>query len=236
VSDRPEFAEAVASLSAAYDNQTSICAPFLTALPVTGAAISVLDKAFGFETVCATDPAAARIDELQLDLGEGPCWDALSSRQPVLTPDIQGDKRGLWPILAEAIRDDPVRALHAFPLVVGTLDIGAVDLYSPQSGTLTTDQIGDAQTLATIAARQVLLRALASRKRGPEDEDEEERPYSRRVVHQATGMALVQLNVSAADALLIIRGHAYANNRSVLDIARDIVDRQLDFSGERRET
>jgi hypothetical protein len=49
-------------------------------------------------------------------------------------------------------------------------------------------------------------------------------------------MALVQLNVSAADALLIIRGHAYANNRSVLDIARDIVDRQLDFSGERRET
>jgi hypothetical protein len=154
----------------------------------------------------------------------------------VLIPDIQGDKRGLWPILAEAIRDDPVRALHAFPLVVGTLDIGAVDLYSPQRGTLTTDQIGDAQTLATIAARQVLLRALASRNRGPEDEDEEERPYSRRVVHQATGMALVQLNVSAADALLIIRGHAYANNRSVLDIARDIVDRQLDFSGERRET
>jgi GAF domain-containing protein len=236
VSDRPEFAEAVASLSAAYDNQTSICAPFLTALPVTGAAISMLDKAFGFETVCATDPVAARLDELQLDLGEGPCWDALSSRQPVLNPDIQGDKRGLWPILAEAIRDDPVRALHAFPLRVGTLDIGAVDLYSPQRGTLTTDQIGDAQTLATIAARQVLLRALASRKRGPEDVYEDERPYSRRVVHQATGMALVQLDVSAADALLIIRGHAYANNRSVLDIARDIVDRQMDFSGERRET
>lgn len=236
MSDRPEFAEAVASLSDAYDNQTSICAPFLTALPVTGAAISVLDKAFGFETVCATDPVAARLDELQLDLGEGPCWDALSSRQPVLNPDIQGDTRGLWPILAEAIRDDPVRALHAFPLVVGTLNIGAVDLYSPQRGTLTTDQIGDAQTLATLAARQVLRRALASRKRGHEDEEEDGRPYSRRVVHQATGMALAQLNVSAADALLIIRGHAYANNRSVLDIARDIVDRQWDFSDERRET
>jgi Response regulator with putative antiterminator output domain len=231
VPDQSAFDDAVASMSAAFDTHGSLCQPFVTALPVAGAAISVLDRAFGFETVCASDSQAARLDELQLDLGEGPCWDALCSRKPVLNPDIQGDTRGLWPILAEAIRSDPVGSLHSFPLVIGSLDIGAVDLYSPRRCTLTADEIIDAEALATIAARQVLRRALASR----DSQSDADRPFSRRVVHQATGMVLVQLGVSASDALLIIRGHAYANNRPVIDVARDIVERRLDLSTEDHE-
>jgi hypothetical protein len=39
-------------------------------------------------TLCATDGVAARIEELQLDLGEGPCWVAMDSRVPVLLPDV----------------------------------------------------------------------------------------------------------------------------------------------------
>jgi hypothetical protein len=46
-------------------------------------------------------------------------------------------------------------------------------------------------------------------------------------VHQASGMVAVQLGVSVADAEARLRAHAYAVNRSVVDVARDIVARRL---------
>ena len=197
---------------------------------MTGAAISVLDKAFGFETVCATDPVAARLDELQLDLGEGPCWDALSSRQPVLNPDIQGDTRGLWPILAEAIAT--IRSERC----TRSRSLSALSTLAPSTSTRHSAELSrpTRSAMRRLWPPSRLGRCSVARS-PPGDGLPRTRTRTvgtpRRVVHQATGMALVQLNVSAADALLIIRGHAYANSRSVLDTARDIVDRQLDFSG-----
>ena len=55
--------------------------PFVAFLPVTGAAVSTLGDVLGSETLSASDAHAARLDEVQFDLGEGPCWDALRSAQ-----------------------------------------------------------------------------------------------------------------------------------------------------------
>jgi AmiR/NasT family two-component response regulator len=51
-------------------------------------------------------------------------------------------------------------------------------------------------------------------------------------VHQATGMVMVQLSVDAADAFLALRAHAFATDRSLLDVAIDVVERRLRFSPE----
>lgn len=226
--DRPEFAAAVEELSLAHERETSLCGPFLRVLPITGAAISTIGVPFGSETVCASDARAARLDELQFDLGEGPSWDSLSTRNPVLVSDIRSAARPAWPALLKAIGDLEVRAVYAFPMVVGSLNIGAVDLYSMNPGGLTEAQVLDAVTLAGVAARQVLRRALSAQAQqsNPGDDD----GHSRRVVHQATGIVLAQLDVSATDALLIIHGHAFSNGRTVKDVAADVVTRRLDFS------
>lgn len=226
--DRLDFGAAVEELSRAHERQTSLFRPFLRVLPVTGAAISTLGDPFGTETVCASDRHAARLDELQFDLGEGPCWDSLSLRRPVLVTDIRRSTTPAWPALLEAIDDVDVRAVYAFPMMVGSLSIGAVDLYSRKPGTLSETQVLDAAMLTSVAARQVLRRALAAQTLKTDAADDE--GYSRRVVHQATGMVLAQLNVSAADALLIIHGHAFSNGRTVREIATDVVTRRMDFS------
>lgn len=227
-----EFKAAVTALSSALELNTSLCAPFLDVLPVDGAGISTLGVPFGSETVCATDPLAARLDELQMDLGEGPCWLAKRSRRPVLMSDIRNRSTQAWPIFAEAIRDENVGGMYAFPLVIGSLCIGAVGLFSTRPGVLTDDQVADANQLSGIAARQVLRRSLSARE--PRSDYDGRGPglpeHSRRVIHQATGMVLVQLGVSAADALLIIRGHAFAHARSVRDVATDIVERRLNLA------
>lgn len=225
------FATAAAALSSALERKTSLCAPFLDVLPIDGASISTLGAPFGSETVCASDRLVARLDEVQMDLGEGPCWEAQATRRPVLTSNIRDPDHEDWPVFAEAIRNDEVGALYAFPLIIGPLSIGAIDLYSARTGKLTEEQVADAADLAAITARQVLRRSLSNREsHAREDPFDAVTEYSRRVVHQATGIVLAQLDVSAADALLIIRGHAFAHGRPVREIATEIVDRTLDFA------
>lgn len=233
-----DFDAAVHELSSAFVARGSYCAPFLSLIPVTGAAISTIGTLVAPETVCASDAAAARLDELQFDLGEGPCWEAFATGRPVLERDIRDGARGAWPAFVEAVRDLPVRGVYAFPLTIGSLSVGVIDLYSSRPADLKDSHQRDAEALASIAARQI-LRELVMRS-GDESEDDPGSEFSRRTIHQATGMVLAQLNVTADDAVLILQAHAYASGRSLRDIADDVLARRLDFAtglgegGERR--
>jgi hypothetical protein len=117
--------------------------------------------------------------------------------------------------------------------VVGSLEIGAVDLYSTRSLTLSSTQIADVSALADVAAWQVLRRVLGDQAVDATMDSPAGRS-SRREVHQATGMVLAQLGVSADDAALLLRAHAFATGRSVRDVATDVVERRLDFSAQDR--
>lgn len=220
------FADAAAALKSLTEPPGGLCAPFVTAFPIARAAISTLGDPFGIETLYASDPEAARLDELQIDLGEGPCWEALATQRPVIESDLLALPQA-WPVLAEAAAGSSLRAVHAFPLSVGSLRIGAIDLYSDRIGAFTEEEIGEASSLADIAASHVLRRALAHR--STDDGELLGGSYSRREVHQATGMVTAQLGVTVDNALLIIRGHAYATGTPVREIAGDIVAGRLEF-------
>ncbi len=223
-----DFDAAAHELSRAFIARRSYCAPFLSVIPVKGAAISTIGTLVAPETLCATDEAAARLDEVQFDLGEGPCWEALSTGRPVLERDIRTSTRGEWPAFIEAIRDLPVRGVYAFPLTIGRLNVGIIDLYSEEPADLQDIHKRDAEALASIAARQI-LRELVMRS-GDDNEDDPGSEFSRRTIHQATGMVLAQLNVTADDAALIIQAHAYASDRTVREVAEDVLTRRLDFA------
>jgi hypothetical protein len=128
VSDRAVFLEALRSLSSRKTGSQDLCQPFLAVLPVNGAAVSTLGDPLGSSTVCASDARAARLDEIQIDLGEGPCWDALSSGSPVFEPFLQTAAGDRWPVASSALRETGLEAVFAFPLAYGRLGLGAVDL------------------------------------------------------------------------------------------------------------
>ncbi|MDY0910448.1 GAF domain-containing protein [Microbacterium sp. CFBP9034] len=199
--------------------------PFVAVLPVTGAAVSTLGHLLGSETISATDAGAAHLDEVQFDLGEGPCWDALRLVRPVTEPSLTTRGRLRWPAFAAAVVDDAVRSVFAFPLAVGTLRIGAVDLYSRESMILDPLQMQRAEAMAEVVGRRVLRDALNEVNGGSASVN----PRSRRMVHQATGFVIAQLQVAADDAQLVIEGHAFAASRSTMDVAQDIIDGRLSF-------
>jgi GAF domain-containing protein len=205
------------------------CEPVLSVLPVQGAAVSLLTGTANHETLCATDAVAARLDELQFDLGEGPCWQALDSGRPVLVEDLRGGEHPSWPFFAAAAREQPVGAIFAFPLVVGALDLGALDVYRNTAGALGDAAVADGAVLADTLARAVLRRLT-----GDAGEDglrrwQDDAAYSRREVHQATGMLSVQLQTTLEGGFAMLRARAFSTGRPVVELARDVVARRLRF-------
>jgi hypothetical protein len=199
--------------------------PFLRFLPVSGASVSTFGSFLPTESISVTDDRAGRVDELQLDLGEGPCWDALVSRQPVLEPDLWTRSSVSWPAFLHAIRDEQIGAIFAFPLLFGPLEIGAVDLYSVGPVSLTAEQQNQTIILSAIVSRILLRDAISD-----DGLSGETTTFSRRLIHQATGMVLAQIGTTAEDAHLIIQARAFAENRPMREVAQDVIDRRIRFS------
>lgn len=221
------FTSAIDALERSGDAPEDFAAPFVKVFPVSGASVSTIGELLGSETVSATDEQAARLDELQFDLGEGPCWDALRSARPVLMSDVRRDAPPAWPAFSAAIRDEDLSSIFAFPLSVGPLRIGAVDMYSVVPVRLDSTQALQVGAMADVVGRHVLRQALNA---VGGEYDELGNGYSRRFIHQATGVVLAQLDLSPDDARLVIQGHAFAASRTMKDVARDIVEGRLSFT------
>ncbi|MBG6214078.1 MAG: GAF and ANTAR domain-containing protein [Cryobacterium sp.] len=213
---------------------TRLCARFLVELPVNGAAVSVFGGAVPETVVCATDGLAARLDELQFDLGEGPRWEAARTRLPVLEPRVREVEHSLWPIFHTALMDTDVAALYVFPLTLGAINVGIVELYSTTPGALDRTDRAKALVLANQTAWNLLDRLLRVQESAVTGSAASAvsaaSPLSRREIHQATGMVLVQMNVTPTDALLLLRAHAYSHGRTVRSVAGDVVARRLLFT------
>ena len=221
------FGAAMEALDRSATSPSGFCRPFVDFLPITGASVSTVGNFLGSETLSASDDVAARLDELQFDLGEGPCWDAVRSGRAVLEPDFTSESPARWPAFSAALDGEALRSVFAFPLAVGPLRIGAVDLYSVDRVDLDRTQAEQADAMAGAIGRHVLRQALDAVGR---DYDYNRNAFSRHLVHQATGMVLAQLDISADDARLVIQGHAFAASRSMMDVAQDIVDGRIDFA------
>jgi hypothetical protein len=223
----PDFKDAASALSRAEDGPAGMTRTLVEFLPVSGASVSTIGDFLGTETLAASDRLIARIDELQFDLGEGPCWDALATLKPVLEPDVHGRPRHSWPAFSRALEDHGVAAIFAFPLAVGPLRIGAIDLYSVTPASLSEERTTETSALASIISRHVLRDAL--RTAGGEV-PRPGGPYSRRAVHQATGFVIAQCGVSAEDAHLLLQGHAFAEGLSMDEVAQEVISGRLVFT------
>lgn len=226
--DVPGDAFSLAAAALLRGTPDDLCSPLRTAVAMPGAVISTLGSPMGSQTVCASTQLGARIDEIQIDLGEGPSWEALRTRTPVAASDLQAEGGALWPGAWAALRELDLGALYAFPLYVGTVSIGSIALYSMVARELSGADITGLTGLAVIVSSTLLRRALS--RLDEADDEGADGKYSRREVHQATGMVAARNGIGVDDALMLLRGHAYAAARPVREVAADVIARRLDLS------
>jgi hypothetical protein len=210
------------------------CAVAVATARVSGAGLTVMTPRHSGRVLCVTDDISARIEELQLTLGEGPCRDAYASGSPVLSADLRsGEAFRRWPVFAPAAREVGAAAVYAFPLQMGAARLGVLDLYDVQPRSLESGELRDALLLADTTTLLLVGRETASLDHpytGAVEGTLSEREGYRAEIDQATGMISVQLSVGIDEAFVRLRAHAYARDRSLTEVARGVVARRLRFT------
>jgi len=174
-----------------------------------------------------TDAVSSFIEELQFLLGEGPCIDAYNLEVPIAEPDL-ADPTSRWLGFTPPVLKAGVRALFAFPLRVGAVRIGSLDLYRDHSGALSDDRHADALIMADVVS-QALLMMQAKAPFGELAASLEAVMAPQIVVYQAVGMVSAQLGVSVDESLIRLKAHAFANDRLLTELAQDVLARRLRF-------
>ena len=193
---------------------------------MSGAGIMLMTGDTQQGSVCSSNPVSALIEELQFTLGEGPCVDAHRDDGPVVEADLANPDKPRWLAFAPPAVEAGARAVFGFPMRVGGVRLGALNLYREEPGPMSDDQYADALVLAGVAAQAVVaLQAKASP--GALSTALEEGANFRFVVHQASGMVAVQLGVSVGEALARLRAYAFGNDVLLTEVAEAIVARKL---------
>ncbi|MFF1724049.1 GAF and ANTAR domain-containing protein, partial [Streptomyces sviceus] len=227
-----------------------VCTAAVAALPVGGAGVSAMSRDRASHPLCSTDSVSQQLEELQLTLGEGPCVDAFVLGSSVLCTDLlAGELQRHWTVFADAALEAGARAVFAFPLQLGAISPGVLDLYSSTSVELDADEVADAMAFADIATL-LLLDGGISVTGAPSDTGASGTGASgtdvagtdlpdvaplddlggyRAEIDQATGILMVQLGVGVEEAFIRLRAHAYARGTRISVVAADVVAHRLRF-------
>jgi hypothetical protein len=165
------------------------------------------------ETPASTDPIADKVDQLQYDLGEGPCLDAIWVDDVYVIDDVRED--GRWPRWARATEDLGVRSILSVRLATSADTLGSLNLYARNPHAFGPDTVDLAQAYGALAAsalgaaRKVtqLQRALETRHR----------------IGLAQGILMVQYRMTENGAFELLRRYSQEHNVKLRDVASEVV-------------
>ena len=229
--DSDRLAAILTELSARGDGGRSswrLCEVITEVVGVSGAGVMLMSRDIPDGSLCTTNAVSAMIEELQFTLGEGPCVDAFHHDTVVLEPDLADPHLSRWLAFTPKAIAAGVRAVFGFPLRVGAVRLGALNLYQDRPGPLNDDQHADALVMADLVAQWV-LNVQANASEGALAEELERDGDFHSVVHNAAGVVSVQLGVSVTEAMIRLRAHAFSHERELRGVAQDIVARKLRF-------
>lgn len=174
------------------------------------------------DLLAASSHAAAALETYQLQVGSGPCIDAVHGDRDV---SVVGETmlRTRWPALGTALTRAGYRAAHAFPLRWRGQPFGALNLFLPRAHPLTSDERATARGFADIAAVAIVhaddrpdLDALARAVRST--------AAHRALVEQAKGAVRYLLDVEEGEAFAVLMRRARVTGQPVTVVAEDLTD------------
>jgi len=196
-------------------------------LPVDGASISMVFAADRRLPLGASGEFATTAERLQFTVGEGPCLHAQATGEIVVADEHELALR--WPGFHDAlVAHTPIRSVISLPLQRGLTGVGALDLFFMPPNDLHALPLADGLTVS----REVTSALLAPS--GPADRGDGgpawlDAPSTERRarVWQAIGFLNVGLRLDSSDALAVLRSYAYGDDRSVDEVADDLLAGRL---------
>jgi GAF domain-containing protein len=171
-------------------------------------------------TVACSDPVAAKVDEAQYRLDDGPCLHAMRNGHPVRIEDTAGKMR--WPDFEAQAESHGIRSCLALPLSADGQPVGALNLYARTPAAFGPAEARNAENFAENASGALTL-AIRLASHAALIEQLRSSLVSRAVIDQALGIVMARERCTQARAFAILRSASQNSNVKLRDIASAIV-------------
>ncbi|MGH3728533.1 MAG: GAF and ANTAR domain-containing protein [Micromonosporaceae bacterium] len=177
------------------------------------AGVSLVERRGQVTTAAATDDLAQKAHEIQHELGEGPCMDALWKEQLVGVDDLVTEQR--WPRFVERGVALGIRSSLSFQLFTHEDTLGALNLFAERPHAFGSDarEIGlvlaahAAVALADARNQAQLSEAISTRQR----------------IGEAIGILAERYNITTRDAFSVLAQASQNHNVRLRDLAARLV-------------
>lgn len=165
------------------------------------------------ETTAATDPLVERLEQLQIECGEGPDIDVMQDRYSVLVSDARAEMR--WPRWAAKIAEAGVRSMLSVRLYTSSTTVGTLNLYDEQPEKF---DISD-QEIAHVLARHAAV-ALANAR---QTENLWQAIDARKRVGQAQGILMERYRLNEDQAFAVLMRYSQNKNMKLREVAERLI-------------
>jgi|1186.fasta_scaffold32212_3 GAF domain-containing protein len=172
-------------------------------------------------TVEYSGEMAARADERQYELDDGPCLEAMRTGEAVLAADMSIEER--WGAYPQRAVEVGVGSSLSLPLRIGNRGRGALNLYSTRTRAFTDEDRRAAESWAGQAGGALAV-ALRMAEREAAVDHLQHGMVSRQVIGQAVGLLMAQRRCGADEAFELLKGASQRSNEKLRDIAQRLVD------------
>jgi GAF domain-containing protein len=222
-----DFARTIVGMYDLDDVLATLSSDVANLLAVDGAGFMLEDADGVLRFVAASDDYIGEVERLQVHTGEGPCVDAYTTGRQVLVDDL--DQTTRFPAFAAAAHRAGMRGVYSFPLRVGDIRLGALNLYCTTPGDLNEQEARVAQLVGDLAT-SYLLSADATERATKLATQLEHALHSRVVIEQAKGKLSLAWDTDVSEAFERMRTYARSHNRRLRDVATEVLDGRLDPS------
>lgn len=212
-----QLADAARSMQEKTDTQEMLDEAVHIAIDIIGgcdlAGMSIVNPR-GIDTPAGSGEVLRRLDSLQFELKEGPCYDALRTHEVVLGRDLATDDR--WPSWGPRVAQEiGVGSIVSYRLFTGDDTLGAMNLYSLRTDAFDTEDIHNGAALAAHVAV-----ALAEAQNVTHLETA---IVVRTVIGRAEGILMERFTLSPAQAFAVLRRVSQARNIKLNRVAEELV-------------
>jgi GAF domain-containing protein len=182
---------------------------------VVYASVSLVRQRRRVETPASSDDRALHADQLQYELGEGPCLDAIWEQETFQIDDMTTEQR--YPTYSRRVAEQTgIRSSLSFQLFTDEDSLGALNLYSPQPRAF--DEAARAEGFVFAAQAAVALRSAQH------EEHLRAGMATRNLIGQAQGILMERFKVTPNQAFAILARISQETNSRLRDVARYLVD------------
>lgn len=176
--------------------------------------VMVVHRGKRVETAAVTDERVRRADELQIEVGEGPCLEAIKDQSVFIIGDTATDTR--WPAWCRKVVDLDVRSVLSIRLFTRQQTIGSLNLYSCEPEHFDAE---DAHVGGIFAGHASVALVAAQTESGLREAME-----SRHLIGLAQGLLMERFDLDQEQAFAVLRRYSQDRNIKLRNVAQHVVE------------